>query len=181
MSAIRRAKERPNRIKIIVILNQCDLINRFSLLERDRYPGFKRKCADAQQLENLMLNRLVPNVTFKTRVRDESISGPNPFRWQDVTSAEVFSGRRIVVFALPGAFTPYFQRLLRIARPICDSLIWTKTSCCQSTFSRLTSGKIECPCISGGTGIPAASSNVGGISTGSNFRDRIVCTRHCGS
>jgi thioredoxin-dependent peroxiredoxin len=48
----------------------------------------------------------VPNVVFKTRVRDESVGGPNPFRWQDRTSEEIFGGKRIVVFSLPGAFTP---------------------------------------------------------------------------
>ena len=48
----------------------------------------------------------VPNVTFKTRVRDESVEGPNPFRWQEVTSEEIFKGKKVVVFALPGAFTP---------------------------------------------------------------------------
>ena len=53
-----------------------------------------------------MLGRQVPDVTFKTRVRDESIGGDNPFRWQDRTSADYFAGKRIVVFALPGAFTP---------------------------------------------------------------------------
>lgn len=48
----------------------------------------------------------VPNVVFKTRVRDESIPGPNPYRWQDLTTQEIFGGKRVVVFSLPGAFTP---------------------------------------------------------------------------
>lgn len=48
----------------------------------------------------------VPNVTFKTRVRDESVEGENPFRWQDVTSKSIFGGKNIVLLALPGAFTP---------------------------------------------------------------------------
>ncbi len=53
-----------------------------------------------------MLGRKVPHVTFRTRVRDESIEGPNPFRWEDKTSADFFSGKRVVLFSLPGAFTP---------------------------------------------------------------------------
>ena len=52
-----------------------------------------------------MTNQL-PRVTFKTRVRDESVEGSNPYRWQDVDTDEVFAGKRIVLFALPGAFTP---------------------------------------------------------------------------
>lgn len=46
------------------------------------------------------------NVVFKTRVRDETVEGPNPFRWQDVKSSELFKDKRVVLFALPGAFTP---------------------------------------------------------------------------
>ena len=53
-----------------------------------------------------MLNEKVPSVTFQTRVRDESIEGNNPFRWQEVTSKELFAGKRVIVFSLPGAFTP---------------------------------------------------------------------------
>lgn len=48
----------------------------------------------------------LPDVTFKTRVRDESIEGDNPFRWQDMTTADYFAGKRVVLFSLPGAFTP---------------------------------------------------------------------------
>ncbi len=48
----------------------------------------------------------VPDVTFKTRVRDESIGGENPFRWQDISSEDIFAGKKIILFALPGAYTP---------------------------------------------------------------------------
>lgn len=48
----------------------------------------------------------VPDVTFKTRVRDESVGGQNPFRWQDMTSDDYFKGKRVILFSLPGAFTP---------------------------------------------------------------------------
>lgn len=48
----------------------------------------------------------LPNVTFRTRVRDESIDGPNPFRWQDMTTEDFFAGKRVILFSLPGAFTP---------------------------------------------------------------------------
>jgi peroxiredoxin len=48
----------------------------------------------------------VPDVVFKTRVRDESVGGSNPYRWQDLTTQDIFGGKKVVVFSLPGAFTP---------------------------------------------------------------------------
>jgi len=47
----------------------------------------------------------VPSVTFKTRARTSS-SDENPFDWKDVTSEDLFAGKRCVIFSLPGAFTP---------------------------------------------------------------------------
>lgn len=48
----------------------------------------------------------VPDVVFKTRVRNDALGGDNPFEWKDLTSAEIFSDKNVVVFSLPGAFTP---------------------------------------------------------------------------
>lgn len=39
----------------------------------------------------------VPEVTFRTRADGA---------WKDVTTAELFGGKKVVLFALPGAFTP---------------------------------------------------------------------------
>lgn len=49
---------------------------------------------------------LVPDTVFRTRVRDESLGTENPFKWKDLSSDEIFKNRRVVVLALPGAFTP---------------------------------------------------------------------------
>jgi thioredoxin-dependent peroxiredoxin len=54
----------------------------------------------------LMEGHSIPQAVFKTRVRGDSIAGPNPYRWQDVDSRDIFRGKRVVVFSLPGAFTP---------------------------------------------------------------------------
>jgi peroxiredoxin len=53
-----------------------------------------------------MIGKKVPAVTFRTRIRDESVGGDNPFRWEDKTSDDYFKGKRVVIFSLPGAFTP---------------------------------------------------------------------------
>lgn len=47
--------------------------------------------------------RTVPDVTFKTRVKNEATG---EFEWAHPTTADYFAGKRVVVFSLPGAFTP---------------------------------------------------------------------------
>ena len=53
-----------------------------------------------------MIGRKLPAVTFRTRVRDESLGGDNPYRWEDKTTDDYFKGKRVAIFSLPGAFTP---------------------------------------------------------------------------
>jgi peroxiredoxin len=60
----------------------------------------------AAQMKAAVEGDTVPDVVFKCRVRDENIGGDNPFTWKDVTTKDLFKGKRVVVFSLPGAFTP---------------------------------------------------------------------------
>ncbi|MBT6037374.1 MAG: peroxiredoxin [Kordiimonadaceae bacterium] len=48
----------------------------------------------------------IPNVIFKTRVRNDALGGPNPFEWKDLSTDDIFRGNKVIVFSLPGAFTP---------------------------------------------------------------------------
>lgn len=58
------------------------------------------------QTKHLSEGDRVPHAVFKTRVRDESVGGENPYRWQDVSSEDLFAGKTLAIFGLPGAFTP---------------------------------------------------------------------------
>lgn len=48
----------------------------------------------------------VPNITFKTHTHDPKLCGSEEFAWLDVTSDEIFKDKKVVLFALPGAYTP---------------------------------------------------------------------------
>lgn len=54
----------------------------------------------------MMIGKKLPEVTFHTRVRDESIGGDNPFRWEVKTTSSFFANQKAILFSLPGAFTP---------------------------------------------------------------------------
>lgn len=49
---------------------------------------------------------LLPDTTFYMRERDESIGGDNPFKWVYKTTKDLFAGKKVIIFGLPGAFTP---------------------------------------------------------------------------
>ena len=52
--------------------------------------------------------KLLPSVTFKFRVRDNSLEAvsSNPYSWKEVTTWDLFADKRVIIFSLPGAFTP---------------------------------------------------------------------------
>jgi peroxiredoxin len=56
-------------------------------------------------MEKNMITK-VPNVVFHTRVRDDNATGPNPYRWSQISTFELFGEKKILAFSLPGAFTP---------------------------------------------------------------------------
>ena len=50
--------------------------------------------------------KFLPKVNFKVRVRDESIGGDNPFKWLTKSTDDFFKNKKVILFSLPGAFTP---------------------------------------------------------------------------
>lgn len=50
--------------------------------------------------------KLIPNVLHQLRVRDESIGGDNPYRWEEKTTHDIVGRGKNIIFSLPGAFTP---------------------------------------------------------------------------
>jgi len=61
------------------------------------------------------IGKSVPSVTFKYRIRTDGLpityvsnynGSENPYEWKDVTTEDIFSNKRVVIFSLPGAFTP---------------------------------------------------------------------------
>jgi glutaredoxin-like protein len=66
----------------------------------------------------------IPQVTFRTRREGQ---------WKDVSTGEVFNGRNVIVFALPGAYTP-----------TCSSTHLPRYNELAPTFKRLGIDEIVC-------------------------------------
>ncbi|MGE0357345.1 MAG: glutathione peroxidase [Burkholderiales bacterium] len=74
--------------------------------------------------------RKVPAVTFRTRQDNQ---------WKDVTTEQVFAGRTVIVFALPGAYTP-----------TCSTTHLPRYNELAATFSGLGVDEIVCLSVNDG-------------------------------
>jgi glutaredoxin-like protein len=61
------------------------------------HPSFTTTGATMIPSAESLQGKPVPDVTFKARPNDQ---------WRDITTDELFKGKTVVVFSLPGAFTP---------------------------------------------------------------------------
>tara|TARA_B110000014_G_scaffold235214_1_gene199622 strand:- start:253 stop:789 length:537 start_codon:yes stop_codon:yes gene_type:complete len=57
------------------------------------------------------MNNKLPNINFKVRTNNEFETGESCYigednPWKTVSSSELFAYKRVVIFSLPGAFTP---------------------------------------------------------------------------
>ena len=57
-------------------------------------------------IQPLQEGNRVPDVVFIVREGDTPMCGDKSGQWKKLSTADVFTGKRIVIFALPGAYTP---------------------------------------------------------------------------
>ena len=72
----------------------------------------------------------IPYVEFQTRVRDESIKGDNPFKWEVKNTNDFFSNKRCVLFSSRSSslqHVQHFSYLISISfMQILNHLVLTK-------------------------------------------------------
>ena len=84
----------------------CNKNSTMDAIRAQIYQVLDSKFPPSKDLIPILEGATIPNVIFKTRIRDDMILGDNPFDWKDVSTSDLFEGKRSVVFCLPGAFTP---------------------------------------------------------------------------
>ena len=67
-----------------------------------------KKCLSNNNVKRFHLKKgeKAPRVKLQCRKRDNKVKGPNKFCWNEVSTKDLYENRRIIIFGLPGAFTP---------------------------------------------------------------------------
>lgn len=62
--------------------------------------------ASSQRINRRKEGDPVPDVIIKARIRVGESDEVNSFQWKDVMTADLFKGKRVVVFSIPGGIMP---------------------------------------------------------------------------
>ncbi len=79
------------------------------LLSRTVFPLRSTSIARCMATKTLNVGDKVPEVIFKARLRNAAMKTENPFKWKDVTTADLFANKRAVIFALPGGISVFIS------------------------------------------------------------------------
>lgn len=68
----------------------------------------KQKCFTNSNVKHIYKQEgaEAPKVRLQCRKRDPKMKGPNKFCWNKVYTRDLYQNKRIIIFGLPGAFTP---------------------------------------------------------------------------
>ena len=94
----------------MVSKKKINLINKKTRRNKKNYHAKKTKkqCMSNNNKKNIHLKEgeLAPRVRLQCRKRDNKVKGPNKFCWNQVFTRDLYQNKRIIIFGLPGAFTP---------------------------------------------------------------------------
>ena len=68
----------------------------------------RESCLSSNNVRKIHLKEgeAAPRVRLQCRKRDSTVKGPNKFCWNQVYTRDLYQNKRIIIFGLPGAFTP---------------------------------------------------------------------------
>ena len=63
----------------------------------------QKRCRNVLEM---LEGKMAPKVILEVRKRDNRVKGNNKFSWDMLDTTNIYKNKRIIIFALPGAFTP---------------------------------------------------------------------------
>ena len=63
----------------------------------------QKRCRNVLEM---LEGKIAPKVILEVRKRDNRVKGNNKFSWDMLDTNNIYKNKRIIIFALPGAFTP---------------------------------------------------------------------------
>ena len=58
---------------------------------------------------NKFEGRKAPIITLNVRKRDNNVKGENKYSWDKLNTKDIYKNKRIIIFAIPGAYNQHVQ------------------------------------------------------------------------